>query len=361
VNRNLLNFKYLYFVTLVAGVAVLVLGGCVGKQSKPRSHTEVLNPEFSPDDRTLAFTYCQRGRVSCDIGVVDLETDQINIFTSPNSESWGSPKYSRDGKLIAFHSFNSSGWGFNQHYSSLATMNADGTDVQKITARDAYRVGPVFSPDGQRLAYIASEVKNVGRWSGQVFGKHIREIEISSGIETKLAENIGLSLSKVHYLPDGNSFLFSGKSKRPGYSKYGEVIEYAIWKGWNNTRRLDQIITADDVIGVDGLSVHGYAGKLIGISGNGQTVAFRQLSGYTKNRKHVYSVVIRKDSKFHVVNFDSQPSKKVQQFSALKITDGGLSFDGDKLAFQVYDRVSKINSIWLGNVDGTMLRQLVVE
>ncbi len=67
------------------------------------------------------------------------------------------PVWSPDGKRIAFLRSTESDGFYNSSSTSLFTMNADGAEESLVTDGRIALYPPVWSPDGQRLAFIANE------------------------------------------------------------------------------------------------------------------------------------------------------------------------------------------------------------
>ena len=71
------------------------------------------------------------------------------------------PVWSPDGKRIAFLRSTESDGFYNSSSTSLFTMNADGAEESLVTDGRIALYPPVWSPDGQRLAFIANEGENL--------------------------------------------------------------------------------------------------------------------------------------------------------------------------------------------------------
>jgi len=130
------------------GIAVFTVDGSVFKLVAdsvycPSSCEVAGNPRWSPDGQRIAYNY-----------------DSITIVTSDGSapsllSSGYYPAWSPDGTRIAF----TRGWPW--HGFELFTMNADGTEVQRITWTPQFgdefnlnhAMQPVWSPDGTRIAF----------------------------------------------------------------------------------------------------------------------------------------------------------------------------------------------------------------
>jgi len=104
------------------------------------------SPAWSPDGRLLAVD--SGGCVYyCDVYVLrvdDEDAEPVHLATSAAQPAW-----SPDGKKIAFVSLSG-----DDGYHALHVMNADGSGITPVTARDPgaiYR--PTWSPDGRRIAF----------------------------------------------------------------------------------------------------------------------------------------------------------------------------------------------------------------
>jgi Tol biopolymer transport system component len=87
----------------------------------------------NPDGRSHLFT-------------LDLATRSIRQLTSGRNHNDANARWSPDGKKIAFISSRSGSW-------DLYVMNADGTDVQRITDHPAADHDPRWMPDMQSLIF----------------------------------------------------------------------------------------------------------------------------------------------------------------------------------------------------------------
>lgn len=127
-----------------------------GKDQRPivASPAEEIMPDWSPDGSKIAYVSNQDG--NDEIYTIDLKTNIVNklaINISPNTgyEKWspGSPKWSPDGKQIAFISTT----GIS-NTSQVFVMNVDGTNVRALTDYDLhYDDSPVWCPDSSCIIF----------------------------------------------------------------------------------------------------------------------------------------------------------------------------------------------------------------
>ena len=95
-------------------------------------HSDVRAPD-NPDGRNHLFT-------------IDLATRKVTQLTSGRNHHDQHPKWSPDGKRISFVSSRSGSF-------DLYVMNADGTNVTRVTDHKANDYDPIWMPDGQSLIF----------------------------------------------------------------------------------------------------------------------------------------------------------------------------------------------------------------
>jgi Tol biopolymer transport system component len=122
------------------------------------------HPRWSPNGTTIAFTRCTFpfGVADCHIAVISSNGGPITELTSghwadgdscgsaPNAGSGnpvGGPEYSPDGSKIAFDS-NRGGLE-----SAVWVMNANGTNLRRLTAPSLEAFWPDWSPQGGQIAF----------------------------------------------------------------------------------------------------------------------------------------------------------------------------------------------------------------
>ncbi len=110
-------------------------------------------PDWSPDGTRIAFNTERDGNL--EIYVMDADGSNLTRLTD-HTASDGAPAWSPDGSRIAFSSSRDDpDWercGHSCNYE-IYVMNADGSNVIRLTDNAAYDGGPDWSPDGTSIVF----------------------------------------------------------------------------------------------------------------------------------------------------------------------------------------------------------------
>ncbi len=135
-------------------------GSLVKAVNLTRHSTGDFNPAFSPDGRSIAFSsdrnspqkFSPPGTKESDIYVMDADGSNVRRLTSV--KGWdGSPAWSADGQTIYFYSEREGGL-------RIWRMKPDGSDQQAVSASGTKALSPALTRDG-RIAF-AADIDN--RW-----------------------------------------------------------------------------------------------------------------------------------------------------------------------------------------------------
>jgi Tol biopolymer transport system component len=126
---------------------------------------EVLNPTWSPDGKSIAFTGMQRGLT--DLFVYDLSADRLRRLTN-DAFAEVQPAWSPDGRRIAFATdrLTSDLSSLSIGPYRLAVINPDTGMIEAVQGfEDAKHLNPQWAPDSQALYFISDRggVPNVYR------------------------------------------------------------------------------------------------------------------------------------------------------------------------------------------------------
>jgi Tol biopolymer transport system component len=117
-----------------------------------------LGPAWAPDGSRIAFT--REGREegaeagNADIYVVDADGTNLDRLTAAPVMEY-EPSWSPDGSRIAFEGYDLASGGRPPSAVRLYVMNADGTGVAELGPENVQ--GPAWSPDGSEIAYVDTE------------------------------------------------------------------------------------------------------------------------------------------------------------------------------------------------------------
>jgi Tol biopolymer transport system component len=153
-------------------------GSHLRRLTKGTARATDLEPDWSPDGRSIAFSRCPPAGGRCAIYVMDAAGGDVHEFAG--ARGYG-PTWSPDGKRLAF----------NATSGGIAIVSADGGGLRTLTSVGSRK--PAWSPDGRRIAYATAV---------DVF-----VVEIDGGRQRSLG--VGLSpKSGLTWSPDGRRLAF---------------------------------------------------------------------------------------------------------------------------------------------------------
>ena len=110
---------------------------------------------------TLAFQSDVRSSANANgrtkIYTIDLATGRVTALTPAGDWNDEQPRWSPDGRRIAFKSDRSGSY-------NLYLMDADGTNVRRLTEHGAADHDPTWLPDGESLVFTSDRDRGTGRW-----------------------------------------------------------------------------------------------------------------------------------------------------------------------------------------------------
>ena len=168
---------------------------------------------LSPDGRELAFVSSRGG--TADIWILDLASGELRNVTNARGGDFR-PAWSPDGRWIAFSSDRDSKnplFTFaTVHSTELYLIRSDGSELRRLTHRDAFAGSPIWSANGKQLLYYEAEVDEVQRIRSPLRLRattQIATIDIATGEHRTLTSGAGEKWSP-HWLADGRIAHVSG-------------------------------------------------------------------------------------------------------------------------------------------------------
>ena len=132
------------------------------------------SPDISPDGSRVAYVQNSDScKANFDIFVSDIDGSHRQRLTEhAATDTW--PVWSPDGTRLAFLSDRDSpGHDFGFGAYAYFTMNADGSDIQRVSGPESplERVSPAWSPDSTKLAFVARIAEEKSVPYGQEFSE----------------------------------------------------------------------------------------------------------------------------------------------------------------------------------------------
>ncbi len=170
---------------------------------------------ISPDGKHAAFSV-----ILSSSGISSIQTNPHDLspvgepkpLTTEAQFRYSQPKFSPDGRTIAFTSWRKGGKG------TIWLAARDGSDLRLILAEASYF--PWFHPDRKSLYYVANE-------NGF---KDVKAVSLEDG-SSRLLSSLGASADFISYSPDGKEIVFN--------SYAGAVVQ--LWKMDLTTRKRQQL------------------------------------------------------------------------------------------------------------------------
>jgi dipeptidyl aminopeptidase/acylaminoacyl peptidase len=146
-------------------------------------------------------------------GYLNTITRQLHVFDIASktdvqitSDTWdaGAPVWSPDGKLIAFSANRTDNPDANDNSDIFVVEPAKGAPVRRLTIYEGSDSSPVFSPDGQSIAYIqGGDPKDI--WYAT---NNIAMVSVAGGAPKILTTGLDRNLRSPQFAPNGEGIAF---------------------------------------------------------------------------------------------------------------------------------------------------------
>ncbi len=165
-----------------------------GRRHKLTHALRAREPDVSPDGTRVAYVVQGAGTTQLEIAELDdIEGTRRVVVQSRRFEQVYTPRWSPDGKLLAYGSWRRGG------YRDIWLLELASGTRTRITYDRALDRGPVFSPDGTRL-YFSSDRTGIA---------NLYAYELASGALTQITDVIGGAF-QPDVSPDGKSLVYVG-------------------------------------------------------------------------------------------------------------------------------------------------------
>jgi len=162
---------------------------------------------WSPDGRSLAIA-AKRGPRD-EIAIIDVRRNRVARRIKVKLSGITTPSWSPDGRQLVFT-------GYQGGLSDLYLINADGTDLRRLTNDRYADLHPVWSPDGQTIAFATDRGPRTDFQALRVGNMRIATYDVPTGrIDVLPGMDEGKNVSP-QWSPDGNDIAFV--SDRDGVS-----------------------------------------------------------------------------------------------------------------------------------------------
>ncbi len=129
----------------------------------------------------------------------DISTKKTDTLTKGNYDE-ASPTFSPDGKQLAFVSNRSNDKDKNEN-TDIWVMNAStGSVIKQLTTWAGADANPVWSPDGQSIAYTTSSSNLAFTMYGQ---NNIAIVSAAGGASKTMVASLDRPVSRIHFTKDG--------------------------------------------------------------------------------------------------------------------------------------------------------------
>jgi dipeptidyl aminopeptidase/acylaminoacyl peptidase len=202
-------------VKLVEGGDSVPTGGQFSRDGKKLTFTEqTQRPDKKEWDERVrrkddAF-YAEQKLTYTHVWVYDLTTKTKKQITTGQTDNTG-PTFSPDASTIAFTSNRTGKTGRDPGHSNnsdIYLVPASGGEPRQLTTNQGPDNGPVWSPDGQLIAYSSSD-----RINSQADQSDVKVISVAGGQPRNLTADFDYSVGNIEWSKDGRFIYFTATER----------------------------------------------------------------------------------------------------------------------------------------------------
>jgi len=140
--------------------------------TRMEADNDAATPSWSPDGRKIAFTMASRSNKPSQIYLVDPDGTNLRIVTNGFM-----PRWSPDGRRLIFVR------GSKHNRSSIWVTNTDGSGAQQIVDDSSMSGFPRWSPDGARIVFSSDRDGHSAIYSANPDGSKVQRLIYSKDLD----------------------------------------------------------------------------------------------------------------------------------------------------------------------------------
>ncbi len=171
-------------------------------------------PDVSPDGRSIVFVVNTKGTTYLEIATIAPDgtlRDRRDLVPSARFEQAYTPRFSPDGKLVAYSAWTEGG------YRDIRLVDVATGKYERVTHDRAVDQQPVFSPDQKTLYFVSDRTGIANVYAYDLAAKNLRQVT-----------NVDLGAYQPAVSDDGKTLVYTGYGSE-GYDLYAMPLDPARW------------------------------------------------------------------------------------------------------------------------------------